>query len=126
MRQPCVRRLPVPLERQEEALGDRMMVSFGFERWALSQARATQQTLGWPDRLYIHATRPLAVYWEAKRVGGRPRPAQLAFAAHCQRLGWHHVLGPSDALADWLVAQRLARRVGPGHLIGTTEAERGA
>lgn len=101
------------LEKTVERAGDSLMHAMGFVSYRFSQSRQTRQTPGIPDRLYLHEGRQLAVWWEAKRAGGKQRPEQKEF----QRLvtaigGWHYVLGTEDALIDWAITHRLAKRAG--------------
>jgi len=77
-----------------------------------SQARATQQTPGIPDRRYYSPRNRMAVWWEAKTVIGRPSAFQVAFRRICEACGEAYVIGTDDALAEWLIAKGYAERVG--------------
>lgn len=97
----------VASERDEEAGGDRLMTVLGFHRWTLSQPRSTCQTSGWPDRFYVNAQRGLAVFWEAKREGGKQRAGQRVFQADMDACGIPYVCGPMTALAAWCADKKL-------------------
>lgn len=88
------------------------MSALGFTAVRFSQARATQQSPGIPDRRYYDAERRAAVWWEAKTEIGRPSAYQVAFRAMCEACGEEYVIGTDDALLDWLVAKGYAERVG--------------
>jgi hypothetical protein len=90
------------LEKDEEREGDRLMAFYGFEVVRFSQARATMQTEGIPDRRYYHRERKLALWWEAKSASGKQRKAQRAFQEMCEAVGEVYVLGTVHALAMWL------------------------
>lgn len=98
--------VPTRSEKDEERDGDRVMVLYGFAPWRLSQPRATKQTPGLPDRLYTDETRGVAVWWEAKREGGRQRPAQRAFQRAVEACGDVYLLGPATVLIDWIKDQQ--------------------
>lgn len=89
-------------EKAIEAAGDRAMASLGFRVIRFSQSRATMQTPGIPDRRYVHAGRCLAIWWEAKREGGRPSAYQLYFQAECNTIGENYVRGTDDDLAAYV------------------------
>ena len=91
-----------PTEKQVEHMGDRLMATYGFDIVRFSQARATMQTEGIPDRRYYHRERKLAVWWEAKAPKGKQRPKQAEFQRMCEAVGEVYVLGTHDALAAWL------------------------
>ncbi len=101
-------------EKQVEAMGDAVMETMGFWPIRFSQPRATMQTPGWPDRLYIDPTRKLAVLWEAKAVGGTQSHHQLAMQRLVESVGWSYVVGTDDVLVQWLVDHRLAERLPNG------------
>ncbi len=90
-------------EKQVEAAGDRAMASLGFRVIRFSQSRATMQTLGIPDRRYVHAGRRLAIWWEAKREGGKPSAHQIYFQAECNTIGEPYVRGTDDDLAQYVI-----------------------
>lgn len=111
-------------EKIIERAGDALMESMGFVTIRFSQPFRSLQTRGIADRLYIHETRKLAVFWEAKRAGmllgdGRTRnafykqtPAQKVFQHLIQTIGWEYVTGTEDALIDWAIHKGLCRRSG--------------
>lgn len=107
-------RLPTPSEKDVERLGDKIMAMLGFTAWRYSQARATQQSPGIPDRFYTHPTRGLHVFWEAKRPGGKQRPAQRVFQTAVTLCGLQYVCGTDDALIAWCEGQGLCRVQGCG------------
>ena len=97
-------------EKQVEHLGDQLMQTLGFEIVRFSMARATQQSPGIPDRLYINSTKKFAVWWEAKRAGGKQSYAQQDFEAMVNAVGtWQYVCGTDDALVAWCRQQGLCR-----------------
>lgn len=91
-------------EKAVEHAGDRAMAKLGFSVWRFSQARATQQSPGIPDRRYVNAVWGVAFWWEAKREGGKQSPHQRAFELECGSVGEHYVCGTDDALATFAVA----------------------
>ena len=106
-------------EKQVEHAGDELMASvFGddldFKIVRFSQARATKQTPGIPDRRYYMPKRRMAVWWEAKTAIGRQSTFQAAFQAICEACGEEYVVGTDEALVDWLVAKRFAERLPNG------------
>lgn len=94
-------------EKDVELAGDRLMATLGFTIWKLSQPRATMQTSGWPDRFYVHRDKRVAVFWEAKRPGGKQRESQRVFEADVSSCGFEYVWGTSDALVTWAKAKGL-------------------
>lgn len=107
---PKTSRADGPSEKQVEAAGDRLMAAHGFVAVRFSQARATNQSPGIPDRKYFHAARGLAVWWEAKAPGGKQRPAQREFQLMAEAVGETYLLGGTMALTEWLARPR-GRRV---------------
>jgi hypothetical protein len=69
-----------------------------------SQPRASKQTAGISDRLYINAKRRLAVFWEAKTSTGKQSPAQKDFQALVGSMGWTYVAGTDAALRSYLAS----------------------
>jgi hypothetical protein len=98
---------PVRTEKSEEHVGDRLMEALGFTVWRMSQPRATKQSAGLPDRFYTHPAKGIAVFWEAKRPGGKQREAQKAFQSDVEACRIAYVVGPSDVLLAWCVAKNL-------------------
>ncbi len=103
-------------EKMVEHSGDLLMSSLGFEVVRFSQARATMQTPGIPDRLYVSIARKLGVFWEAKAWNGRQSDSQrwfqsLVTASSCS---WHYVVGTDDDLTTWLVERGIVRRLPNG------------
>lgn len=91
-------------EKQVEAAGDRAMGMLGFAAIRFSQARATMQSPGIPDRRYYHAGRRLALWWEAKRDGGKQSGAQLIFQSVAEACGELYCVGTDDDLAQFVTA----------------------
>lgn len=89
-------------EKQEQEMGDRMMAALGFTSIHFSQARASQQTPGIPDRKYYHTGRRITLWWEAKRTKGKQSPAQVAFQEMAQACEETYVYGTHDDLATAL------------------------
>jgi hypothetical protein len=96
-------------EKDEEHAGDQLMAMTGFEIVRFSQPRNTMQTPGVSDRLYIHRARKLAVWWEAKRVGGKQSAHQRKFQELVTAVDWDYVAGPLDALVEWVHSARVVR-----------------
>lgn len=90
-------RLPEPSEKEVEHAVDGLMATCGFDVVRFSQARASQQTPGIPDRRYVHAELPVALWFEVKRPSGTWSKAQQDFAAQCQRVGEIYVVGTTVA-----------------------------
>jgi hypothetical protein len=95
------------LEKEVEHAGDRLMLAHGFSVVRFSQPRATKQTPGISDRLYIHSRRTLAVWWEAKTGNGVQSPAQRAFQELIQSVGWRYLVGTTRVLEIFLGEQRV-------------------
>lgn len=100
------KRLLAGKEKNVEAIGDRMMELLGFTSVHFSQARATRQTPGIPDRKYYRGK--ITLWWEAKTSEGRQSKAQRAFQEMAEAAGEHYVLGTDDDLKAWLIAQKIA------------------
>lgn len=96
-------------EKQVEHLGDKVMTALGFEVVRFSQARATMQSPGIPDRRYYHIAKKLSLWWEAKTVKGKQSYAQMDFQSRCTAVGEIYVLGTDDALVAWCRDQGLVR-----------------
>ena len=92
------RQVRVRSEKDEERLGDDFMARLGYDVIRLSQARASRQTLGVPDRRYYHTGRGLSLWWEAKRAGGKQRPEQAWFQRTAEACGEVYVSGPFEDL----------------------------
>jgi len=96
-------------EKREERLASKLMAALNFARWNLQQARATNQSPGWPDVLYTHPEKRLAVYYEAKSPTGKQSAAQKEFQRHVTACGHEYVVGTHHALVDWCRARGLIR-----------------
>lgn len=117
------------LEEHEQADGVQLLRTLGAAVYVLGTVRAkgdhpgTRQTPGLPDvmaflpasRLELGPTLPRFLCWEVKREGGRLRPEQAEFRAHCQASGVAHVVGDLTALMVWLVEHRYLRRESLSH-----------
>lgn len=99
------------------------MAALDFEVVRFSQARATRQTPGIPDNLFVSPFHRAAVWWEAKTEIGRQRGGQEAFQRLCESVGWDYVLGTDDALHEWAIRRGLVERLGP---VGLRVLGRGA
>lgn len=109
------------LEKQIEHQCDVMMQKLGFEVIRFSHPGKTKQTIGIPDRRYMrrmfnrHARavrRERCVWFECKAAGGRQRPGQKLFQELAMECGEAYVIGGIEELAEWLVEQGIATRVG--------------
>jgi len=109
-------RVDVRREKDVEAAGDRFMASLGFESWHLSQARPTQQTPGFPDRLYMNTARNCAVWWEAKTEVGRASVHQVRFRLQWEGCGGLYLIGTDEVLHQFAIDRGWAERVGPGNM----------
>lgn len=108
------------LEKAIERAGDKLMRAFGFVSVHFSQARETNQTPGIADRRYYRVPRSveradgrfhqraLMPWWEAKSATGRQTPDERAFQELVEACGETYLLGTTDALVAWLVAERIA------------------
>lgn len=97
--------LPVG-EDKEETAGDRFMGDLGYISIHFSQARASNQTPGIPDRKYYHVERRETLWWEAKAADGKQRKAQRVFQVMAERCGEVYVLGTAAVLAAWVANRR--------------------
>lgn len=92
-----------PKEKHVEHAGDQLMALYGFQIIRFSQARATNQTPGIPDRKYYHTGRKLTLWWEAKRPGGKQSHFQESFQAMCEACGETYLCGTVDVLRNYLI-----------------------
>ena len=90
-----------PLEKQVEAECDRMMALLHWTAIRFSQARATRQTRGIPDRKYYKGG--WTFWFECKAEGGKQGPDQRAFQEMCQQAGEFYVVGGVRELAFFLL-----------------------
>lgn len=97
-------------EKQVEARGDRLMATLGFDIVRLSQPRASMVTPGLPDRRYYHRARKIAVWFEAKREGGKQSFFQQDFQAMAEACGETYLVGTDDVLVAWCRQQGLIRQ----------------
>src|SRR5215472_1298310 len=72
--------------------------------YRLSQSRATKQSLGLMDRIYVFAKLRRWYSWEAKAEDGRVRAEQAVFAAEAVECGIPHVVGTYGVMRKRLVA----------------------
>jgi hypothetical protein len=97
------------LEKAVEARIDRLCALAGCTAVRFSQARASKQSPGIPDRLYFAPEHALAFWVEAKSANGVQSPAQLAF----EKLSWKccvpYVLGGYREVLTFLVQHSLWR-----------------
>lgn len=104
MRHARRRRAP---EKAVEASIDRLCALAGCTPIRFSQARATQQTPGIPDRRYYAPAARLAFWVEVKAPGGRQSADQAAFQALCDACDDPYVLGGYRAVLEFLIARGL-------------------
>jgi hypothetical protein len=99
-------------EKQEQSMGDRVLGNMNFKSIHFSQARASQQTEGIPDRKYYSEERGFTFWWEAKASDGKQSKAQAEFEQMAVACGEVYLLGTCDqmcaALAPYL--SRASRR----------------
>lgn len=113
------RRAPRQLEGAQQAQGVALLRSLGGAVYVLGTRRprgdhqGTCQTPGVADVLCFLPHRGSGVRtfmcWEVKASGGRLRPEQIAFQAHCFEAGVAHVTGDLTALMAWLVQAKFLR-----------------
>lgn len=92
-------------EKKEETAGDRFMHDLGYIAVRFSQARATQQTPGIPDRKYYNVVKRHTLWWEAKASDGKQSKVQRDFQIMAEACGESYVLGTALDLAEWMVAR---------------------
>jgi hypothetical protein len=92
-----------PTEKQEQGWGDRFMHDLDFTSIHFSQARASQQTPGIPDRKYYSPFLGLTFWWEAKAEDGKQSEDQRKYQIMCQKCGELYVLGTAAVLGAWVV-----------------------
>lgn len=90
--------------QEEEAAIDKEFLAAGFTRGAFSQRRASHQTAGIPDRIYLHPVLRVAVWWEAKHGQGKLTPEQAEFHALLRRCGMRVEVGGVAEARRWLAA----------------------
>lgn len=88
-------------EKAEERLCDNLMAKLGFTVVRFSQARATNQTLGIPDRRYRNTTIGRAFWWEVKAANGKLSEQQFLFLRGEQGVGDSAGCGTLDDLLEW-------------------------
>lgn len=91
---------PTVSEKEEMARADEAAALLGFRVVRFSQPRATKQTPGIPDRLYLHPRKRAAFWWEAKSETGECSPAQMALHADLVRSGHVVCVGTSGIAID--------------------------
>lgn len=94
-------------EKGVERVCDQLIATMGGTVIRFSQARATNQTLGIPDRRY--RIRETAVWFECKAANGKLTREQYDFLLAELRLGFA-LCGGLDALMGFLNAPNDARR----------------
>lgn len=102
-----IRRAP---EKAVEAKIDDLCRTAGCVAIRFSQARASRQSPGIPDRRYYHPAPPRLAFWvEAKAPNGRQSPAQRTFQALCDLCGDIYVLGGYREVLEFLIRAELWR-----------------
>lgn len=97
-----------PTEKDVERACDLLMRALGFNAVRFSQARASMQTRGIPDRKYY---RDRFTFWfECKRQGGKQSPDQLAFQRMAEEAGELYLLGGLAELEFFLIDRGFARK----------------
>lgn len=100
------------LERAEQIEVRKLFCAFGFTVRNLSQYRPSHVAPGFPDLFVTHNRERIAFFFETKRqVGGKRSPAQVEFAADCNRCGVPCYHGDRYSAAQLLVDLGLAIRV---------------
>lgn len=100
------------LERAEQIEVRKLFCAFAFTVRNLSQYRPSRVAPGFPDLFVTHNRERIAFFFETKRqIGGNRSPAQIEFAADCNRCGVPCYHGDRFAAAQLLVDIGLAIRV---------------
>ncbi len=92
------------LEKAVERAGDRFMQDMGFTAVRFSQARATMQLPGIPDRKYYNPERGRACWWEAKAEDGTQTSQQYSFQVMAGACDEVYLLGTEEVLVAWCQA----------------------
>ena len=108
-RKPKLPALPTLTEKQEEHFADRAARMMGYDVVRFSQPRATKQTPGIPDRLYLHPVHRVAVWAELKSEKGKATPAQKQMHERLRASGQNIVCGTANSVGMFLAAT-LTRR----------------
>lgn len=120
---------PPRLEKAEQVDGVRLLRSIGAAVYVLGTVRrrgdhpGTMMSPGLPDvQVFLpqrDGKRRLLV-WEVKRAkGGRLSPEQRAYQTCCLEADVAHVVGPCQALVDWLLREGYVReRQLPAYRLG--------
>jgi hypothetical protein len=88
-------------EKDEERFADKAAAMLGFTVVRFSQPRASKQSPGIPDRLYLCPRRGRGFWGELKRVGGKATPQQRALHEALRACGHTVVVGPAqDQIAE--------------------------
>lgn len=82
----AVARIEIKSERQLQGLLVGLLRVRGIEPLWFRTDKRTRATVGWPDITF--ALRGIAVAWEVKLPGEKPRPEQLAMHEALKRDGW--------------------------------------
>src|SRR5215471_2968062 len=77
---------------------DQLVVALGGRVYRLSQSRATKQSLGLMDRIYVFVKLGKWYTWEAKAEWGELREEQRVFAVEAEVVGIPHVVGGYGAM----------------------------
>lgn len=100
---------PSIAEKAEQKKVMEIFIERGFKCRSTSQSRPSKVTIGIPDLIVSHKTRPIWFWFETKRqVGGVVSEAQAEFAAECQRAGVLWFTGDrfeAQRVADDLIAR---------------------
>jgi hypothetical protein len=121
----------MPREKVVEHAGDVFMAALGFEIIRFSQARATMQTPGIPDRRYYRRaqsrqgaagsttddwSKAYMLWWEAKRETGKQSEYQQEFQKLVEACGELYLVGTDEVLHDWAELEGLIQRLPNGFL----------
>lgn len=90
--------LPRRSEKAEMHDADRMAEALGFRSVHFSQSRASRQTPGIPDRLFLHPATGVSVWWEAKAEKGRVSVAQEQMHDDLRACGHVVVVGTASVM----------------------------
>jgi hypothetical protein len=107
-------------EKAIQASAEKLMRLFGFEVYHLSQARASKQTPGLPDDIFIGHGQ--IIFYECKTETGKRSKAQERFRDLVLSSGGTCICGGLPIVEATLVGLGLARRV-PGGIEGLRHSE---
>jgi len=101
-------------EKKVEAACDRLMASLGYTAIRFSQARATMQTPGIPDRKYY---REKHTFWFEAKAATKQSYHQKCFEHLARQAGEDYVLGGVPELVEYLDKLGICRELPSGAIL---------